>query len=78
MVNYPRYYLDLERVPWLVNQKNFDKIQWKNNVQNRKNKLLRTGFEPGLRYPCSLATQLHVNYFCSPLSPIAFLFYYLI
>ena len=47
-------------------------------TEQKKNKLLRTGFEPGLRYPRSLATQLHANYFCSPLSRIAFLFYYLI
>ena len=39
-----------------------------------KNKLFRTEFEPVLRYPRSLVTQLHANYFCSLLSPIAFLF----
>ena len=46
--------------------------------RTEKNKLLRTGFEPGLCYLRSLATQLHANYLCSPLSRIAFLFYHLI
>ena len=36
VVNYPRRHWDFERVLPTVSQQNFDKIQWKNDVQNRK------------------------------------------
>ena len=36
VISYPRPRWDLERVPLTASQKHFDKIQWKNNVQNRK------------------------------------------
>ena len=47
-------------------------------MQNRKHIPLCTGFEPGSRYPRSLATHPHVNYSYSLLPHVSFLFYYLI
>ena len=36
MASYPRRRSDLERVPLTISKKNFDKIQWKDNVTEQK------------------------------------------